>query len=159
MQELLICKFCWSLSLEDCGSRVTTPGTTGQFRIWYWTDTQVAACERWPVSDAGGAHPAEVSHRKTVAQDGSLKDALGPGGARVELLSGITPEQWKFANKPNTEVAKFHFFSITESWVLHHKLNFSQFYSQRIHREHHLKNINTSAEKCTHAKRVCASLG
>lgn len=43
---------------------------------WYWADTQVAACERWPVSEAGGgAHSAEVSHRKTVAHDGNKNPA------------------------------------------------------------------------------------
>lgn len=50
----------------------------GPLASWCWADTQVAACERWPVSEAGGeggAHSAEVSHRKTVAHDGNKNPA------------------------------------------------------------------------------------
>lgn len=47
----------------------------GPLANWYWADTQVAACKGWPVSEAGGAHSAEVSHRKTVAHDGNKNPA------------------------------------------------------------------------------------
>lgn len=60
----------WNKVLSHSGTCVTRHEAANVFGNWFPADTQVAACERWPVSATQGSISSEASHRETHAWDG-----------------------------------------------------------------------------------------